>query len=193
MTTTPTEVPGSDTERIEQLWAGEFGDAYLDRGTSTPPRVALRSGTTSPGAIPPERARGRMHPGGQPDPPRAPRSRRRASGASTSTPSCSTTSGTTSPASTPCWAWPGTCPSPTTPFDLVVTVGLLIHIPDDTLRRVMGELVRVSSRWVLSGEYHADEPTRSPTAATSTSSSSGTTAPSTRSGSRTCAWPSTAS
>lgn len=51
-------------------------------------------------------------------------------------------------------------PFPDDSFDLVVTVGLLIHIPDEALEQVMGELVRVSSRYVLSGEYHADEPTR---------------------------------
>ncbi|MFQ5557279.1 MAG: pseudaminic acid biosynthesis-associated methylase [Acidimicrobiales bacterium] len=44
-------------------------------------------------------------------------------------------------------------------FDLVFTVGLLIHIPDDTLREVMAELVRCSRRFVYAGEYHSDEPT----------------------------------
>ncbi|MCB0965166.1 MAG: methyltransferase domain-containing protein [Acidimicrobiales bacterium] len=44
-------------------------------------------------------------------------------------------------------------------FDLTFTVGLLIHQPDDTLPLVMGELVRTSRRWILCGEYHADEDT----------------------------------
>ncbi len=44
-------------------------------------------------------------------------------------------------------------------FDLTFTVGLLIHQPDDTLPLVMAELVRTSRRWVLCGEYHADERT----------------------------------
>jgi pseudaminic acid biosynthesis-associated methylase len=44
-------------------------------------------------------------------------------------------------------------------FDLVLTVGLLIHQPDDTLPLVMGEIVRCSNRWVLCGEYQADETT----------------------------------
>lgn len=44
-------------------------------------------------------------------------------------------------------------------FDLTFTVGLLIHQPDEVLPLVMGELVRTSSRWIVCGEYHADEPT----------------------------------
>lgn len=44
-------------------------------------------------------------------------------------------------------------------FDLTFTVCLLIHQPDDTLPLVMAELVRSSRRWVLCGEYHADERT----------------------------------
>lgn len=44
-------------------------------------------------------------------------------------------------------------------FDLTFTVGLLIHQPDDTLPLVMSELVRTSRRWILCGEYHADERT----------------------------------
>lgn len=44
-------------------------------------------------------------------------------------------------------------------FDLTFTVGLLIHQPDEILPLVMSELVRTSRRWVLCGEYHADQPT----------------------------------
>ena len=44
-------------------------------------------------------------------------------------------------------------------FDLVFTVGLLIHQPDSTLPIVMSEIVRCSNRWILCGEYQADETT----------------------------------
>jgi pseudaminic acid biosynthesis-associated methylase len=44
-------------------------------------------------------------------------------------------------------------------FDLVFTVALLIHQPDSTLPIVMSEIVRCSNRWVLCGEYMADETT----------------------------------
>jgi spore coat polysaccharide biosynthesis protein SpsF len=47
-------------------------------------------------------------------------------------------------------------------FDLSLTVGVLIHQPDATLPLVMAELVRVSRRYVLWAEYHADETTEVP-------------------------------
>jgi pseudaminic acid biosynthesis-associated methylase len=45
-------------------------------------------------------------------------------------------------------------------FDLVFTMGVLIHQPDDTLSQVMAEMVRCSRRWVLCGEYFAPETTQ---------------------------------
>ena len=44
-------------------------------------------------------------------------------------------------------------------FDAVFTVALLIHQPPATLPLVMSEIVRCSRRWVMCGEYHADEET----------------------------------
>lgn len=44
-------------------------------------------------------------------------------------------------------------------FDLAFTTGVLIHQPDSTLPLAMAEIVRVSRRFVLCGEYHADEQT----------------------------------
>jgi pseudaminic acid biosynthesis-associated methylase len=41
-------------------------------------------------------------------------------------------------------------------FDLVFTVGLLIHQPEVSLPVVMSEIVRCSNRWVMFGEYYAD-------------------------------------
>ena len=41
-------------------------------------------------------------------------------------------------------------------FDLVFTMGVLIHQPDDTLPLVMAEMVRTSRRFVLCGEYFAE-------------------------------------
>lgn len=40
-------------------------------------------------------------------------------------------------------------------FDLVFTTGVLIHQPPEILPRVMGEIVRCSHRYVLCGEYYA--------------------------------------
>jgi pseudaminic acid biosynthesis-associated methylase len=44
-------------------------------------------------------------------------------------------------------------------FDLVFTMGVLIHQPDATLPVVMSEIVRASRRWVLCGEYFAERTT----------------------------------
>jgi pseudaminic acid biosynthesis-associated methylase len=42
-------------------------------------------------------------------------------------------------------------------FDLCFTSGVLIHQPDSTLPLVMAEVVRVSRRYVLCGEYYAPQ------------------------------------
>jgi len=47
-------------------------------------------------------------------------------------------------------------------FDLVFTMGVLIHQPEQTLRDVMSEIVRCARRWVLCGEYHASATTEVP-------------------------------
>lgn len=41
-------------------------------------------------------------------------------------------------------------------FDMVFTMGVLIHQPDATLPLVLAEMVRCSSRYVFCGEYFAD-------------------------------------
>jgi pseudaminic acid biosynthesis-associated methylase len=47
-------------------------------------------------------------------------------------------------------------------FDLVFSAGVLIHQPPETLPLVMAEIVRCSRRYVLCAEYHAPEPTEVP-------------------------------
>jgi pseudaminic acid biosynthesis-associated methylase len=42
-------------------------------------------------------------------------------------------------------------------FDLVFTMGVLIHQPHESLDEVMSEIVRCSRRWVLCGEYFSEE------------------------------------
>jgi pseudaminic acid biosynthesis-associated methylase len=44
-------------------------------------------------------------------------------------------------------------------FDLVFTMGVLIHQPPDILPIVMSEIVRCADRFVLCGEYFSTEPT----------------------------------
>lgn len=47
-------------------------------------------------------------------------------------------------------------------FDLVFTMGVLIHQPETTLPLVMAEMVRCSSRWLFCGEYRAEAATEVP-------------------------------
>ena len=48
-------------------------------------------------------------------------------------------------------------------FDLVFTMGVLIHQdPASQLKPMMREVVRVAERFVIAGEYHADVPTEVP-------------------------------
>jgi pseudaminic acid biosynthesis-associated methylase len=47
-------------------------------------------------------------------------------------------------------------------FDLVFTVGVLIHLEPATLPGVMAEIVRCARRYVLCGEYFAPTPTEVP-------------------------------
>ena len=47
-------------------------------------------------------------------------------------------------------------------FDLVFTMGVLIHQPESTLPVVMAEIVRCSRRYVLCGEYFAKQTTEVP-------------------------------
>lgn len=47
-------------------------------------------------------------------------------------------------------------------FDLVFTMGVLIHQPERTLPLVMAEIVRASRRYVLCGEYYAETTTEVP-------------------------------
>jgi pseudaminic acid biosynthesis-associated methylase len=44
-------------------------------------------------------------------------------------------------------------------FDLVFTTGVLIHQPPEALPLVMAEIVRCSRKYVLCGEYFAEQPT----------------------------------
>ncbi|HET7677408.1 MAG TPA: pseudaminic acid biosynthesis-associated methylase [Candidatus Limnocylindrales bacterium] len=53
-------------------------------------------------------------------------------------------------------------PFPDGEFDLVLTMGVLIHLPDSILGRVMDEMVRCSRRYLLCGEYFAHEPVEVP-------------------------------
>ncbi len=51
------------------------------------------------------------------------------------------------------------CRFATGAFDLVLTMGVLIHISSEDLPTAMSEIVRCSDRYVLCGEYFAEDET----------------------------------
>jgi len=59
----------------------------------------------------------------------------------------------------PVWGSARRLPFRDAAFDLVFTMGVLIHQPDQTLPLVMAEMVRASRRWVVCGEYYAPDTT----------------------------------
>lgn len=143
----------SEARRLEQLWASGFGDAYVDRNTvfdhresfwrdrlvAIPGRRVLEVGCNVGGnlqwvarAVPP----------------------RRVAGIDINEKALSLLTHRVSGVQ----AVRGSArdlPFQTGAFDLVFTMGVLIHQPEETLPRVMAEMVRCSSRWLLCGEYHA--------------------------------------
>ncbi len=60
------------------------------------------------------------------------------------------------------WSPARTLPFRDSHFDMVFTTGVLIHQPPETLPLVMAEIVRCSKRYVLCGEYYASKPVEVP-------------------------------
>lgn len=154
------EGPVSDAKRLEQLWGGDFGDAYVDRNQAaadsrapfwreilqaTQPRRVLEIGcniganlTWVVESVPP----GEVY-GIDVNAKALAQLRRRLD-----------VNAVQSVARD--------LPFRDRWFDLTFTMGVLIHQPPDQLPLVMSEIVRCSRRWVLCGEYFAEEPTEVP-------------------------------
>ena len=148
----------SEAARLEELWAGEFGNAYVDRNRGVhAPREAFWTGLVD--ELTPKRvlevgcnlggnlqwiAR-RLPPadvyGVDVNPHALDELRAAIPGVN-----ALTAAGRELPFRD---AW----------FDLVFTMGVLIHQPESTLPLVMSEIVRCSRRWVLCGEYFAEQST----------------------------------
>jgi spore coat polysaccharide biosynthesis protein SpsF len=151
----------SEAKRLEQLWNGEFGDAYVERNraasqhrapfwrsllTEFPARTALEVGCNI-GAnliwvaevLPPREVYGV-------DINEKALQQLRAS----------------VPTVNALWGRARELPFRDGWFDLAFTMGVLIHQPPEVLPLVMGEIVRCSRRWVLCGEYYSEEPTEVP-------------------------------
>ncbi len=149
---------GSNTSRLEDLWAGSFGEAYLERNADV---AAPRQGFWD----------GFMH--------RFPAGRVLEVGCTQGDNLIHIARHTPAhevwgvdlnhevlaalqrhvPGVNGAWGVARSLPFRDSWFDLVFTVGLLIHQPDETLPLVMGEIVRTSRRWIMCGEYYAKEPT----------------------------------
>jgi pseudaminic acid biosynthesis-associated methylase len=153
--------PHAEAKRLEELWAGKFGDEYIDRNAAVaagrgpfwrsvlaefPIRRVLEVGC-SIGAnltwlsqlLGPEAVTG------------VDVNQRALDLVSSKLPGIHTTR---APARS--------LPFADRSFDLTFTTGVLIHQPPEELPHVMSEIVRCSGRYVLCGEYHADVPTEVP-------------------------------
>jgi pseudaminic acid biosynthesis-associated methylase len=141
---------------LETMWAGEFGDAYVDRNlVEVPERAPFWRGVLDRfptnsvlevGCAHGENLRhlARMIP------PHAVWGADLNARALAAVPHVA-------PGTNAVWALARDLPFRDRFFDLVFTVGLLIHMPEETLGDVMNEIVRCSGRWILCGEYHSDE------------------------------------
>ncbi len=151
-----TDTTNCEASRLEQLWAGEFGDAYIKRNRQAglgrdafwrkllaafPIASALEVGCNVGGnlrwvaeSVPPQQVYGvDINP-------------RAIEEARLLLPQSNTL---LSPARS--------LPFRDRWFDLVFTMGVLIHQPESSLPLVMSEMVRTSRRYVLCGEYFAEE------------------------------------
>lgn len=144
-------VSDSEAERLEQLWSGEFGDAYVDRNTEfavretfwnevidrTKPGRVLEVGCNIGGnlqwvsrRLPPHQVFG------------ADINNKALNRCRVDVPGVNAV-----------WSPARELPFRDQFFDLVFTMGVLIHQPEETLPLVMAEMVRTSRRYVLCGEY----------------------------------------
>ena len=152
--TTPPQPPASE---LEDLWSGDFGDAYVSRNhVHVDRRAAFWAGISE--RFPSERVLelGPAHgenlrhllPGRRPEDLWGVDINQAALGALRDE----------VPGANAVWGTVRELPFRDRWFDLTFTVCLLIHIPTATLPLAMAEIVRTSNRWIISGEYHADEP-----------------------------------
>ena len=143
---------GSEAARLEQLWAGEFGNEYVDRNIDA---YAARGGFWLPflDEIAPEsvlevgcNVGGNLQWIAEKVPPN------RIVGVDVNAKALRLLEERV----------PGVramhAPARDLPFadrsiDLVFTMGVLIHQPEESLAKVMSEMVRVSKRWVFCAEY----------------------------------------
>ena len=146
----------SEAERLEALWAGPFGDDYVERNAGAyghreafwtdlhqrlQPRRVLEVGCNVGGNLQwlaPRMARGSVY------------------GVDVNAVAIQTIREQL-PSVNAVWSPARELPFRDSWFDLVFTMGVLIHQPEESLPLVMSEMVRCSSRYVFCGEYYAAE------------------------------------
>lgn len=147
-----------DAVRLEELWSGDFGDAYVDRNraagekrgefwdeilATVKPRRVLEVGCNVGGNLGPIARRMEPHAVYGVDVNRKALAELRHG----------------LPGVNAVWSPARELPFRDRFFDLTFTVGVLIHQPEATLTRVMTEIVRCSGKFVLSCEYYAETTT----------------------------------
>ncbi|MGH9226792.1 MAG: pseudaminic acid biosynthesis-associated methylase [Acidimicrobiales bacterium] len=145
----------SEAKRLEALWGGDFGDAYVDRnrefavrepfwtGTiaTTRPQRVLEVGCNLGGNL---RWIAEMMPAQQ------------VYGVDVNLKALRELRAAV-PDVNAVWSPGRDLPFRDGWFDLVFTMGVLIHQPEDTLSLLMAEMVRTSRQWILCGEYYAEK------------------------------------
>lgn len=152
---------GSEVARLEGLWTGEFGNEYVVRNKEAangrepfwnslleefPVQSALEVGCN---------LGGNLQWISQKVPPRS------VYGVDINEQALATVRGTL-PGVNAVWSHARELPFRDRMFDMVFTTGVLIHQPVDALPIVMSEIVRCSRKYVLCGEYYAEQLTEVP-------------------------------
>jgi pseudaminic acid biosynthesis-associated methylase len=153
MTDRPSTTP--EALRLEDLWSGDFGNEYVDRNTDFSHRRSFWSSVLRARHIARVLEVG-CNIGGNLEWIAGDTSDRLVVGVDVNARALRDLRGRV-PAARATEAPARSLPFRDRAFDLVFTMGVLIHQPEDTLAQVMAEMVRCSRRWVLCGEYFAPE------------------------------------
>jgi len=144
-----------EPSRLESLWAGEFGDAYVERNRKPVPEragfwrdIVERFPMTRVLEVGCAHGENLHHLARVLEP-------HNVWGADLNASALAAVPDT-APGANAVWSLARELPFRDRWFDLVFTVGLLIHQPEDSLGIVMSEIVRCSGRWIMCGEYHSD-------------------------------------
>ena len=146
----------TEAQRLEQMWSGDFGDAYIERNSDAGRnREAFWSRTIR--ELRPQRVLevgcnigGNLQHIAQHLP------LRDVFGVDVNETSLEKLRQSI-PAINPVWARAQELPFRDSWFDLVFTVGVLIHQPESTLQAVMKDIYRCSRRHILCAEYFAEQ------------------------------------